>query len=194
MSRSENVWIVDDDRSIRWVLEKALQQEGMATQSFDSADGVLARLARRLGLEPLVIASRAPGLLSCYARRAADEWLAAGGEVMMADALEGAPLPPPDLVIDALLGTGVQLPLSSPMTKIVATINGLNAPVLAVDLPSGLNADTGRAMGALVRATRTLTFIGIINVIGVFLKYLKVLTSTINVIDVYDVVILDVLF
>lgn len=47
------------------------------------------------------------------------------------------------------------------MTKIVATINGLNAPVLAVDLPSGLNADTGRAMGALVRATRTLTFIGI---------------------------------
>lgn len=42
MSRSETVWIVDDDRSIRWVLEKALQQEGMTTQSFDSADGVLA--------------------------------------------------------------------------------------------------------------------------------------------------------
>ncbi len=33
MSRSENVWIVDDDRSIRWVLEKALQQEGMATHA-----------------------------------------------------------------------------------------------------------------------------------------------------------------
>jgi len=60
MSQSENVWIVDDDRSIRWVLEKALQQEGIATQSFDSADGVLARLARQ---QPDVIISdiRMPG-------------------------------------------------------------------------------------------------------------------------------------
>ncbi|AVE06658.1 nitrogen regulation protein NR(I) [Pseudomonas sp. R11F] len=60
MSRSETVWIVDDDRSIRWVLEKALQQEGMATQSFDSADGVMSRLARQ---QPDVIISdiRMPG-------------------------------------------------------------------------------------------------------------------------------------
>ena len=61
MSRSETVWIVDDDRSIRWVLEKALQQEGVTTQSFDSADGVLAKLARQ---QPDVIISdiRMPGL------------------------------------------------------------------------------------------------------------------------------------
>jgi len=61
MSRSETVWIVDDDRSIRWVLEKALQQEGMTTQSFDSADGVLSRLARQ---QPDVIISdiRMPGV------------------------------------------------------------------------------------------------------------------------------------
>ncbi|HEX5841141.1 MAG TPA: nitrogen regulation protein NR(I) [Pseudomonas sp.] len=60
MSRSETVWIVDDDRSIRWVLEKALQQEGMTTQSFDSADGVLSRLVRQ---QPDVIISdiRMPG-------------------------------------------------------------------------------------------------------------------------------------
>ncbi len=60
MSRSETVWIVDDDRSIRWVLEKALQQEGMTTQSFDSADSVLSRLARQ---QPDVIISdiRMPG-------------------------------------------------------------------------------------------------------------------------------------
>ncbi|WP_374322290.1 nitrogen regulation protein NR(I) [Aquipseudomonas alcaligenes] len=60
MSRSETVWIVDDDRSIRWVLEKALQQEGMTTQSFDSADGVLTRLTRQ---QPDVIISdiRMPG-------------------------------------------------------------------------------------------------------------------------------------
>ena len=60
MSRSETVWIVDDDRSIRWVLEKALQQEGITTQSFDSADGVLTRLSRQ---QPDVIISdiRMPG-------------------------------------------------------------------------------------------------------------------------------------
>ncbi|MFG0805507.1 nitrogen regulation protein NR(I) [Pseudomonas fluvialis] len=60
MSRSETVWIVDDDRSIRWVLEKALQQEGLNTQCFDSADGVLNRLTRQ---QPDVIISdiRMPG-------------------------------------------------------------------------------------------------------------------------------------
>ncbi|KAA0693862.1 nitrogen regulation protein NR(I) [Halopseudomonas laoshanensis] len=47
MSRAENVWIVDDDRSIRWVLEKALQQEGMEPVSFDNADSALARLQRQ---------------------------------------------------------------------------------------------------------------------------------------------------
>ncbi|GIZ12595.1 nitrogen regulation protein NR(I) [Pseudomonas sp. NCCP-436] len=60
MNSSETVWIVDDDRSIRWVLEKALQQEGMSTQSFDSADSVLSRLTRQ---QPDVIISdiRMPG-------------------------------------------------------------------------------------------------------------------------------------
>ncbi len=71
MSRSETVWIVDDDRSIRWVLEKALQQEGMTTQSFDSADGVMGRLARQ---QPDVIISdiRMPGaaVLTCWHRSA----------------------------------------------------------------------------------------------------------------------------
>ncbi|MFN3579419.1 MAG: nitrogen regulation protein NR(I) [Pseudomonas sp.] len=47
MSRAENVWIVDDDRSIRWVLEKALQQEGMEPVCFDNADSALARLQRQ---------------------------------------------------------------------------------------------------------------------------------------------------
>ncbi len=60
MNRSETVWIVDDDRSIRWVLEKALQQEGIATQSFETADSVLGRLTQQ---QPDVIISdiRMPG-------------------------------------------------------------------------------------------------------------------------------------
>ena len=60
MNRPETVWIVDDDRSIRWVLEKALQQAGLPSQSFDSADGVLNRLSLE---QPSVILSdiRMPG-------------------------------------------------------------------------------------------------------------------------------------
>ncbi len=60
MSRTETVWIVDDDRSIRWVLEKALQQEGMTTVSFENADTVMTRLSRE---QPDVLISdiRMPG-------------------------------------------------------------------------------------------------------------------------------------
>ena len=60
MSRSESVWVVDDDRSIRWVLEKALQQEGMSPQTFDSATSLPSRLERE---QPDVIISdiRMPG-------------------------------------------------------------------------------------------------------------------------------------
>ncbi|MCC6076306.1 nitrogen regulation protein NR(I) [Pseudomonas sp. GCM10022188] len=60
MNRPDTVWIVDDDRSIRWVLEKALQQAGLPTQSFDTADSVLNRLSLE---QPSVILSdiRMPG-------------------------------------------------------------------------------------------------------------------------------------
>jgi two-component system nitrogen regulation response regulator GlnG len=60
MSRTETVWIVDDDRSIRWVVEKALQQEGMTTVSFENADSVMTRLTRE---QPDVLISdiRMPG-------------------------------------------------------------------------------------------------------------------------------------
>ncbi|WP_455230004.1 nitrogen regulation protein NR(I) [Geopseudomonas aromaticivorans] len=60
MNRPETVWIVDDDRSIRWVLEKALQQAGIANQSFDNADSLLNRLSLE---QPSVILSdiRMPG-------------------------------------------------------------------------------------------------------------------------------------
>ncbi len=60
MNKQHEVWIVDDDRSIRWVLERALDKESVATRSFDSADKVLARLER---FEPDVIITdvRMPG-------------------------------------------------------------------------------------------------------------------------------------
>ncbi len=61
MSQTANVWIVDDDRSIRWVLEKALQQDGMQPVCFDSADSALARLHRQQRPDVLISDIRMPG-------------------------------------------------------------------------------------------------------------------------------------
>ena len=61
MNPSANVWIVDDDRSIRWVLEKALQQDGLQTVCFDNADSAVARLRRQQRPDVLISDIRMPG-------------------------------------------------------------------------------------------------------------------------------------
>lgn len=61
MSRQELVWVIDDDQSIRWVLERALQQGGMAVKSFESAEGVLAGL-RQDKPDVIITDIRMPGM------------------------------------------------------------------------------------------------------------------------------------
>jgi ADP-dependent NAD(P)H-hydrate dehydratase / NAD(P)H-hydrate epimerase len=74
------------------------------------------------------------------------------------DAAQASPVPGPnDLVIDGLLGLGATRPPSGDMAAAIATINATAAPVLAVDLPSGLHPDTGQPLGGIaVRAAHTL--------------------------------------
>jgi NAD(P)H-hydrate epimerase len=62
------------------------------------------------------------------------------------------------VVVDALLGTGLNAPVDGTMGAVVGAINDASRPVVAVDLPSGLSADTGRALGVAVRADCTVTF------------------------------------
>lgn len=62
------------------------------------------------------------------------------------------------LLIDALLGTGAQAPLRGPIAEIVAECARLHVPTVAIDLPSGLSADTGASDGNLLQAQATLTF------------------------------------
>ncbi len=64
---------------------------------------------------------------------------------------------PPALIIDGLFGLGLNRPLSPEWIAVIEAINATGIPVLAIDLPSGINADTGEAMGAAVRAAVTLT-------------------------------------
>jgi NAD(P)H-hydrate epimerase len=60
-------------------------------------------------------------------------------------------------VVDGLFGVGLNRPLDAAWQKLIEAINGSDRCVLAVDVPSGINADTGRAEGAAIRATTTLT-------------------------------------
>lgn len=63
----------------------------------------------------------------------------------------------PVLIVDGLFGVGLNRQLDEAWQNIIALVNASKIPVLAVDVPSGLNADTGESFGALVRATVTLT-------------------------------------
>jgi NAD(P)H-hydrate epimerase len=63
-----------------------------------------------------------------------------------------------DLIIDAMLGTGVKGELREPIRSAAITLNELNIPVVAVDVPTGVNPTTGQACNDAVRATITVTF------------------------------------
>lgn len=100
-----------------------------------------------------------PARLPADAAAARDKWNACGG-VTLTD------IPPDqnwDIVIDGLFGIGLTRALEGRMADLVSRINGIGAatgcPVLALDVPSGLDSDTGAVRGATVRATHTLTFI-----------------------------------
>ena len=63
-----------------------------------------------------------------------------------------------DLIVDALLGTGLSGEVRAPLRALIEAINACGKPVLAVDIPSGLDANEGTPLGVAVRATRTTTF------------------------------------
>jgi NAD(P)H-hydrate epimerase len=124
----------------------------------NGGDGyVVARLAKEAGLDVEVCALKDPGNLLGDAAIAATRWQQAGGDVQF------LPLDKPDacdLVFDALLGTGLDREPAGDYAAAVDLINRSGSPVVSVDIPSGLNADTGVAMGRAVEADITVTFIG----------------------------------
>lgn len=62
-----------------------------------------------------------------------------------------------DIILDGLLGTGTHAPLSSELSEFINRLNALNKPIVAIDIPSGLDATTGASCGAVIRATCTVT-------------------------------------
>jgi ADP-dependent NAD(P)H-hydrate dehydratase / NAD(P)H-hydrate epimerase len=82
--------------------------------------------------------------------------IAAGGRLVDLD--DHDPTVAYDLVIDGILGIGGRPGLPDPVARLVHSVEARSIPTVAVDLPSGVAADTGAAPGPAVRATRTITF------------------------------------
>ncbi len=125
----------------------------------NAGDGyVVARLAERSGMKVTTVALFDPDKLGGDARLAWDMYRKSGGAVREWDP---ALLRRCDVVVDAILGTGLTRQLEGQPSEVVAALNAGDRPVLAVDLPTGLHADTGQAMGVAVRADLTVTFVGL---------------------------------
>lgn len=124
----------------------------------NGGDGyVLARLAHRSQLGVRVLTLGDHDRLQGAALAAADAYQAIGGS-----AEPFGRLPPDvDLIIDAMLGTGLERPLTGLWAEAVAQSNASRAPILALDIPSGLHADSGRVLGAAIEAAATISFIGL---------------------------------
>jgi hydroxyethylthiazole kinase-like uncharacterized protein yjeF len=120
---------------------------------------VLARHLKRWWFNVVVSFAGERGKLPPDAAAALDACLAAGGQTT-------PDLPPPGpcgLVVDGLFGIGLQRDVSGVYAERIQWINAAadQAPVLALDVPSGLESDSGRVLGHAVRATHTITFIAL---------------------------------
>jgi len=124
----------------------------------NAGDGyVIARLALQLGWQVEVLAVTDPETLRGDALQSYRDFADAGGQTRLFDGEIAAV----DVIVDALLGTGLNREVNQRYAVAIKAINAANKPVMAVDLPSGLHADTGCMMGCAVNADLTVTFIGL---------------------------------
>lgn len=125
----------------------------------NGGDGfVIARLAKAQGMHVVVYTVGTMDKLSESAKQAYQALTTSGIEVCAFDG--HVPLDESDVIIDALLGIGLSGEVRGDYVDAIQCINQSEVDVLAIDLPSGIDADTGRVLGVAVCATMTVTFIG----------------------------------
>lgn len=125
----------------------------------NAGDGyILAQLALLANMQVKVISLTPRDKLSGDALLAYQAYLLASGKVI--DFYARITIDA-DVIVDALLGTGLNRPLAKNYDQAVAAINLSHCPVLSLDIPSGLQANTGWVMNKAVKADHTLTFIGL---------------------------------
>ena len=124
----------------------------------NAGDGyVVARLAKQDGYDVRVISLVDPAALKNEASLACQGWLDIG-EISAADT---SLIAEAEIIIDALLGTGLTREVSEAWADWIHAVNRSVKPVVAVDVPSGLIADTGNIAGCAVEADITVSFIGL---------------------------------
>jgi hydroxyethylthiazole kinase-like uncharacterized protein yjeF len=125
----------------------------------NGGDGfVMADLAHKKGIPVTVVQVGEAGKIGGDALLARQQALANG---VSFEVFGQAPLAGEGVIVDALLGTGLGGEVRGTYVDAIGAINASGAPVLAVDIPSGLCSDTGRVLGIAVRADLTVTFIGL---------------------------------
>ena len=124
----------------------------------NGGDGfVVARLARAAGLQARVLQLGDAGGIRGDAATNLHRNLEAGGDHQPFQRLPRRT----DVIVDALLGTGLDRPVEGGLARAIEAANDHAAPVLALDIPSGLGADTGAVLGSAIRARATVTFIAL---------------------------------
>ncbi|RPI42130.1 MAG: NAD(P)H-hydrate dehydratase, partial [Betaproteobacteria bacterium] len=118
---------------------------------------VAARYLKQWWYRVAVVFAGDPFKLPTDAAKALQAWRDCGGDVHDLVPSERRW----DFVIDGLFGIGLTRELTDKPAELVSFINELGMPVLAIDVPSGLEADSGRVMGRAVRADHTVTFLGL---------------------------------
>lgn len=118
----------------------------------NGGDGfVAARLLAAAGRAVTVALAGEPGRLRGDAATAFGRWAGPTAPAAM-------PLPAAAVIVDALFGAGLDRAIAGPAAELVAAMNAAGVPIVAVDVPSGLAADSGRPLGPVVAATATVTF------------------------------------
>ncbi len=125
-----------------WVVARHLALRGLHPRCFCIADATKVRGDARTNLDAL----RALGVAVNFVT----------GEAQLAEL--AAALREATLAVDGLYGTGLDRPVEGLPARVVASLGACAAPVVALDLPSGIDADTGAVLGVAVRATLTVTF------------------------------------
>src|SRR4051812_33965329 len=127
----------------------------------ERAGTAAAELASQLATGKDVLVLGGPGNNGGDARIAAERLRERFFRVTLASRVEDIPSVKWGLVVDGLFGIGLARDLDGEYARLVDYANRQECPVLALDIPSGLHSDTGRALGQAVRATHTITFIGL---------------------------------